>query len=408
MINFSLDLKTRIYFGNGSIKNLKTELKPYNKLLLLTGSGSVKKHGIYDAVISELAGIEIFELSGVKPNPSVDSVYEGIEICRKNNIEFILAAGGGSVIDAAKAIAAGVVFEGDVWDLFTDNSKFKGAIKTGCILTIAATGSETNKNSIITNEKTCEKLGLRHDGLRPEFAILDPTYTYTLPPRQTAAGVADIMAHVFEQYFSNTKDAFMTDRISEGILKTCIKYGPVVMEDPKNYEARAEIMWASTIALNGLLSCGKETDWASHMIAHELSAFYDLNHGTALAILFPNWMRQVADYPQRLEDGHCPSGTPFNADNQVLDEPRLWKFRDYAVNVWGLSPKMNERELAEMAINKTREFFNSLGLPSCLSQVDINDEHFEKFVETLIRRGRTGTFKKLDKEDLISIYRRSL
>ena len=384
MLNFSLDLKTRIYFGKGSVENLKTELKPYNKILLLTGSGSVKKYGVYDAVTSELEGIEVFELSGVKANPTLDSVYKGIKTCRENGIEFILAVGGGSVIDAAKAIAAGVVYDGDVWDLYLDNTKFTGAIKTGCVLTIAATGSETNRNSIVTNEKTCEKLGLRDDRLRPEFAVLDPTYTYTLPPRQTAAGIADTMAHAFEQYFSNTKDSYLTDSLTEAVMKTCIEFASTVKANPKDYEARAEIMWASTIALNGLLTCGKETDWASHSIAHELSAYYDLTHGVALAILFPNWMKQV------------------------LDEGRMWKFKNYALNVWGLSPEMSDMALAETAIAKTREFFNSLDLPNSLSQVNINDEQFDKFAENIIKRGRTGTFKKLDKEDILTIYRRSL
>ena len=386
MNNFSLNLKTRIHFGKGSVSNLKSELQGYKKILLVTGSGSVKKYGIYDDVINIISkiSIEIFELSGIKPNPSIDSVYKGIEICRKNNIEFILALGGGSVIDVAKAVAAGVVYKGDTWELFLDDSKVKSALKTGSILTLAATGSESNKNSVITNEKTKEKLGIRNDCLRPQFAVLDPSYTFTLPVIQTAAGVSDIMAHVFEQYFSTPKDAYLTDRISENVLKTCIKFGPVLLKEPENYEARAEIMWASTIALNGLLSCGKVTDWASHMIEHELSAYYDLNHGVGLAILFPNWMKQV------------------------MDESRLWKYRDYAVNVWGLSPELNDFELANAAIDKTRNFFDSLNLPNRLSQVNIDDKYFEIMAENVIKRGNRGNFKILDKEDIISIYRMSL
>ncbi|OGI04373.1 MAG: butanol dehydrogenase [Candidatus Melainabacteria bacterium GWF2_37_15] len=379
MINFSFSLKTQIYFGGGCISNLRQEMKPYSRVLLVTGSGSVKKFGIYDEVVKELEGIEIFELSGVKPNPTLDSVYQGIEICRKNNVEFILALGGGSVIDAAKAIAAGVVYQGDVWELFLDNSKFTGALNTGCILTIAATGSESNKNSIITNELTKEKLGLRRDELKPQFAILDPKYTYTLPEKQTAAGIADTMAHAFEQYFSPTKDSYLTDRMAESVMKTCIKFGPVLLNEPENYEARAEIMWASNIALNGILSCGKDTDWASHMIAHELSANYDLTHGIALAILFPNWMEQV------------------------FDETRKWKFEEYTVNVWGLSASE-----AKTSIIKTREFFNSLNLPDTLTKVSIDGQYFEQFAENVVRRGRTGSFKNLTKKDIISIYRRSL
>ncbi len=386
MINFSLNLKTRIHFGKGAISNLKEELNPYKKILLVTGSGSVKKYGVFNAVMEKLTAEkkEIYELSGIKPNPSINSVYEGIKICKENNINFVLALGGGSVIDTAKAIAAGVIYNGDVWDLFLDGSKLTETLKIGTILTIAATGSESNGNAVITNEKTTEKLPIRDNRLRPEFAILDPTYTYTLPPIQTAAGVADTMAHVFEQYFSPTKEAFLIDRISEETLKTCIKYAPIALKEPENYEARAEIMWASNIALNGLLSCGKITDWATHMIDHELSAYYDLNHGIGLAILFPNWMKRVAD------------------------ESRLWKFRDYAVNVWKLPSSMSDRELAEIAIKKTREFFNSLNLPSTLKEVNINDEYFEIMAENVVRRKTNGNFKVLNKEDIIEIYRLSL
>lgn len=386
MLNFALHLKTRIHFGKGAVENLRNELKPYKKVLLVTGGGSIKKYGIYDKVMSEIsaARAEAVELSGVQPNPTLDSVHKGIELCKANNVEFILAVGGGSVIDAAKAIAAGVVYGGEVWDIFLDGSKFKGALPIGCILTLSATGSETNGNSVVTNEKTMEKLPIRQQGLRPEFAILDPTYTYTLPEYQTTSGIADIMAHAFEQYFSPEKDTYLTDRMTESIMRTCIHYAPIVLKNPEDYEARANIMWASTIGLGGLLSCGKLTDWATHMIAHELSAFYNLTHGVALAILFPNWMKRVAD------------------------ESRLWRFRDYAVNVWGLSPELSDKELADGAIAKTREFFNSLGLPATLSQVNINDERFEIMAKNVVRRGSRGSFKVLDEEDVVAIYKMSL
>lgn len=386
MLNFSLDLKTRIHFGKNSITKLKKELAPYKKVLLTLGSGSVRKFGIYDAVIKELSqtGVEVFELWGVKPNPSVDLVYEGIEICRENGVDFILALGGGSVIDTAKAIAAGVVYSGDVWDLFLDESRITKALDTGAILTLAATGSESNRNAVVTNEKTKEKLGIHQDCLRPQFAVMDPSYTFSLPPVQTAAGVSDIMAHVFEQYFSATKDSYLTDRISESVMKTCIKYGKVLLKDPENYEARAEIMWASTIALNGLLASGKLTDWATHMLEHELSAYYDLNHGIGLAILFPNWMKHV------------------------MDDSKLWKYREYAVNVWDLPADMSDLELAEASIQKTGEFFKSLNLPSTLTEVGIDDKYFEVMADNLVKRGKLGSFKVLDKNDIISIYKMSI
>lgn len=386
MQDFSLQLKTRIHFGKGSIRQLREEVKGYSKVLLVYGGGSVKKNGVYDNVINELKQINtvIFELSDIKPNPEIDKVYTGIEVCKENDIQFILAVGGGSVIDTAKAIAVGVEFEGDIWELFVDETRITKAIKTGAILTLAATGSETNRNSVITNDRTKEKLGIHHDCLRPEFAILDPAYTFSLPPVQTAAGIADIMSHVFEQYFSPTKDAYLTDRMSENVLKTCIKFGPVLLKNPENYEARAEIMWASTIALNGLLAAGKQTDWVTHMIEHELSAYYDLNHGIGLAILFPNWMKHVAE------------------------DQRYWKFRDYAVNVWDLSPALSDEELCKTSIKKTREFFNSLNLPSKLSEVGVNDEYFEIMAENIVKRGKVGSFKVLNKENIMDIYKLAL
>lgn len=386
MLNFSLELKTKIFFGKNSIKNLYPETINYKKILLVYGGGSIKKNGIYDAVINELKSPdrEIFEISGVKPNPSLDSVYEGIKICKDNDINFILSVGGGSVIDVAKAIAAGVVYDGDVWEIFLDESRIKNALKTGVILTLAATGSESNGNSVITNEKTKEKLAVHTNYLRPKFAILDPSYTFTLPTSHTAAGISDIMAHAFEQYFSPTKDSYLSDRLSEAVLKTCINYAPILMKEPENYEARAEIMWASTIALNGILACGKLTDWACHMIEHELSAYYDLNHGIGLAIIFPNWMKIV------------------------MNKSNLWKYRDYAVNIWGLPADLSDRELADASILKTRDFFNSLNLPSTLTEVNIDNKYFEIMAENIVKRKTRGNFKILDKEDIVEIYKLSL
>lgn len=387
MINFSLQLKTRMYFGKGCIENLENEVSAYNKILLVYGGGSIKENGIYQDVVDRLAEkkVEIFELDGIKPNPSVESVREGIKICKDNDIPFILAVGGGSVIDAAKAMAAGIKYNGDIWDLYLDDSKVKEALPIGVILTLSATGSETNGNSVVTNEKTRQKLAIHNDCLRAQFAILDPSYTFTLPAVQTAAGISDIMAHVFEQYFSPTKDAFLTDKISESILKTCIKFGPVLLKEPENYEARAEIMWASTIALNGLISAGKISDWATHVMEHEVSAFYDLNHGIGLAILFPNWMKYVAD------------------------DERLWKFREYGVNVWDLDPTLSDKELAELSIQKTKDFFKSLNLPTTLAEVNIDKTYLEDMAENLsVRCGTLGNFKVLGKKDISIIYKLAL
>lgn len=386
MINFSLQLKTKIHFGKNSIKELSNELKNYSKILLVYGGGSIKRNGIYQNVINELKknNTEFFELSGIKPNPSLKSVYEGIKICKENNIEFVLGVGGGSVIDASKAIAVGVKHQEDIWDLFLDESKIKYALPVGTVLTLAATGSETNKNAVVTNDDTKEKLGIHHDCMKPQFAILDPSYTFSLPQNQTSSGIADIMAHVFEQYFSPTKESFLTDALSEAVLKTCLKYGPIALKDPENYEARAEIMWASTIALNGLLTCGKITDWLTHMMEHELSAYYDLNHGTGLAILFPNWMKEVAN-----------SNT-------------YWKFRNYAVNVWHLDSNKSDEELCNESIHKTREFFNLMNLPSSLKEVNIDNKYFNDMVHNLVKRNKTGSFKQLGADEIMRIYQSSL
>lgn len=325
------------------------------------------------------------ELSGIKPNPRLKSVYEGIKICKKEKVNFILAAGGGSVIDASKAIAAGVKYKGDVWDFFTKGIKPAGALPVGTVLTLAATGSEMNGNAVITKEDTRRKLAFGSPVIRPVFSVLDPEYTYTVNKYHTAAGVVDIMAHIFEQYFSRTKAVDVQDRIAEGLLKVCIKYGPVVCENPRNYNARANILWAGSLALNDLIGEGKEEDWASHAIEHELSAIYDISHGAGLSIVVPNWMRHV------------------------LSSKTVKKFVDYGINVWDIEKNRSEINIANEAINKTREFFNSLGMPSNLSKVSITAEYFEDMAKNALRDwGRIGSFKKLSEEDIVQILNTSL
>lgn len=388
MLNFKHHIPTVIYFGKGQIQALGRELsRRAKKILIVTGQGSVKRYGIFDDVIEEVkkARIGYVELSGIKPNPRLKSVYRGIEICRNESVDLILAVGGGSVIDTSKAIAAGVKYNGDVWDFFTKDISPQDALPAGAVLTLAATGSEMNGNAVITKEDTQRKLVLSSTVVRPAFSILDPEYTYTVNKYHTAAGIADIMAHVFEQYFSHTPSAYVQDRIAEGLLKVCIHYGPVVCESPRDYDARANILWAGSLALNDLIGEGKVSDWASHSIEHELSAIYDISHGVGLAIIIPNWMRYV------------------------LKKNTAKKFVEYGINVWDIDRNRDEMDIAVEAIDKTRQFFDSLGMPSKLSEVNISNERFQDMARNaIISHGQIGSFMQLSEKDIIQILTMSL
>jgi len=386
MNNFWLSVPTDIYFGKGQISMLGKVLSKsgIKKVLLAYGHGSIKRNGLYDDIVEELNAhsISFVELEGIDPNPRISTVREGAEICRKNGVEFIVAAGAGSVIDCCKAIAAARYYSGDPWDFFIRKASVKKTLPICTVLTLAATGSEMNGGTVITNEETKEKLSTGSMKMKPRFSILDPCYTFSVPENQTAAGIADIMSHVFEQYFSYPQSAIL-DYMSEAVLKTVIKYGPLAIKEPGNYEARAQIMWAGTIALNGLLGSGKDGDWATHLIEHEISAKYDITHGTGLAILTPHWMRKV------------------------LDDNNVDKFADYGKNVWGITEN-DVWKTANTAIDKTAQFFNSLGIPSKLTDLGINDEKFEEMAHSALKYNNIGRFKSLSKEDIIEIYRNSL
>ncbi|EJP6471129.1 iron-containing alcohol dehydrogenase [Clostridium sp. L74] len=387
MLNFNYSIPTKIFFGKSQISVLGEQIKKYgSKVLLAYGGGSIKKNGIYDKVIEILKNnhIEFVELSGIDPNPRVTSVREGVKLCRENNIDFILAVGGGSTIDCSKVIAASYYYEGDPWDIVIKKAKINKLLPIGSILTLAATGSEMDSGAVISNMDTNEKLGVGHPSMAPKFSILDPEYTFTVPKNQTAAGTADIMSHIFEAYFSKTKDAYIQNRMAESILKTCIKYGKIAVEEPENYEARANLMWASSLAINGLLSYGKSEPWSVHPMEHELSAFYDITHGVGLAILTPNWMKYVL------------------SDENVND------FYEYGVNVWNINSDENKYEVAKKAINKTREYFNELGIPATLKEVGINEEKLEQMARAATRNGDLGGFKPLNTEDVLNIYKLSL
>ena len=294
MNNFRFYAPTDIRFGKGQADCLPEELGKYGKrILMVYGGGSIKRSGLYDKLRKLLKNFEIFELPGIEPNPKITSVRKGAEICKKEQIDVILAVGGGSCIDASKNIACGAFYEGDPWDLVLDRTKITEALPLAVVLTICATGSEMNNGAVISNEETNEKLEMGADVLYPKLSICDPTYLYTLPSAQTAAGTADIMSHVLEQYFQPCDTAWLTDRLSEEVLKTCIRYCPAALGEPENYEARANLMWASTLGLNHILTAGKGGAWSCHPMEHQLSAFYDITHGVGLAILTPAWMRYV-------------------------------------------------------------------------------------------------------------------
>lgn len=386
MQNFECSLSTRILFGKDQIVNLSGEISKYGKrVLFIYGGGSIKKFGLYDEVIRILKEADIFytELSGVKPNPRITSVKKGVKLCRENKLDFILAVGGGSVIDCAKAIAAGFYHDGDPWDFFTGKASVSNALPIGSILTLSATGSEMNGNSVISNAETVEKLPIASPLLKPQFSILDPCYTFTVPRNQTAAGTADIFSHICEQYFSQVKGTFVQDRISEALFKICINYGPRAIREPQNYEARANLMWASALSLNGLLGFGKVSDWATHCMEHAVSAVYNVTHGVGLAILTPFWMEYV------------------------LDETTQWKFVEYALNVWGVEGSDDE-EIARTGIERTRDFFSNMDIPGSLSEVGVEKFRLSELVEKACVGGEIGNFKKLKKEDVRKIFENAL
>lgn len=390
MENFTFHSPTKIIFGIGSEAKVGNEVKLNglgSKVLLHYGGGSIKKTGLYEKVVASLqaAGVEFAELPGVQPNPRLSLVREGIRICRENNLTGIVAVGGGSVIDSSKAISIGVPYEGDVWDFYAGKAAAKTTLPVGAVLTIPAAGSESSKNSVITNEDGWYKRGYGNDLMRPKFAVLNPELTFTLPAYQTACGVVDIMAHVMERYFTNTQDVELTDRLCESTLKTVIHNAPLVLQQPDNYAARAEIMWASTIAHNGLLGTGRLEDWASHAIEHELSAIYDVAHGAGLAVIFPAWMNYVGRQNCR-------------------------KLAQFAQQVWGVdSYAGGETAIAAEGIAKTREFFKGLGLPVTLQELGINAERLEEMAKKAVKSGtHVGNFVKLDVGNIVEIYRSAL
>ena len=383
MENFTFQNATRIVFGKGTEAETGKEAARFSRRVLLHfGSGSIRKSGLYDRVCASLksAGVDFVELGGVKPNPRLSLVREGIRLCREHRLDFVLAVGGGSVIDSAKAIGIGVPSDGDVWDFYLKKRKVNEMLPVGVVLTIPAAGSEASNGSVITNEDGWYKKDAGGECMRPKFAIMNPELTYTLPPYQTACGAADIMAHVMERYFTRVPSVDFTDRLCEATLRTIIENVPAALAEPEDYDARAQIMWASTIAHNDLLSTGRVGDWATHMIEHELSGIYDVAHGAGLAVTFPAWMKHV-----------------YKNDVQ--------RFARFAVNVWGVEPRFDwpERTALE-GIGRTKNFFRDIGLPTSLPELGVKDDRFEEMARKATADGPLGNFVKLGAADVVSIY----
>ncbi|KYG27912.1 iron-containing alcohol dehydrogenase [Priestia endophytica] len=390
MENFTYHNPTKLIFGKNQLNVLSEELKNYGKnILLVYGGGSIKRNGLYDKVISLLNDAEasIFELAGVEPNPRLSTVRKGIEICQNEKIDFLLAVGGGSVIDCTKAIAAGASYDGDVWDIINKKVTATKALPFGTVLTLAATGSEMNPDSVITNWETNEKYVWGSEVTHPKFSILDPVNTFSVPRDQTVYGMVDMMSHVFEQYFHNVKNTKLQDRMCYSVLQTVIETAPKLLEDLESYEHRETILYSGTIALNGTLQMGYFGDWASHTIEHAVSAVYDIPHAGGLAILFPNWMRHTID--------------------QDVDRMKRLMTNMFEIESEGKTDK----EIVLEGIDKLSAFWSSLGAPSRLADYNIGDDRLEEIAEIAAREmehGGFGNFKKLTKEDVLSILHASL
>ena len=390
MDNFNFYAPTYFAFGRESEKKTGRLVKRFggSKVLVHYGGGSVKRNGVLDAVLNSLKeeGLEYVELGGVKPNPRSGLVYEGIELCRREGIDFILAVGGGSAIDSAKAIAAGAVYEGDFWDFYSKDMSVRNALPVGTVLTISAAGSEGSPDTVITHENGMLKRGASGEALRPRFSVLNPEFTCTLDAYQTACGVTDIMAHVCERYFTNTKNVETTDRLCEAVLKAVITEAPKIIHNLTDYEARANLMWAGMIAHNNIVGVGREQDWASHGIEHELSALYDVAHGAGLAVIFPAWMTYVMNHDVN-------------------------RFAQFAVRVWDCDMNFANPELTALeGIKRFKEFLRSIGMPTNFRELRAEEKDIPRMVETLgvTEERRIGRFVPLSPKDVENIYRLAL
>ena len=384
MNSFIYDIPVKVYFGKNQLCHLGEELCKYGKRVLLAyGSGSIKKSGLYDAVIAEMekAGLEVYEISGIAPNPRIESVRDGAKICKEKRIDVILAVGGGSTLDAAKWMAAGACVDHDPWDFFSKWAPVEKALPLVTVLTLAATGSEMDCGGVISNLETRDKIGRMEPPLLPKVSFLDPTVTYSVSKYQTACGSADMLNHILEVYFTMDKDLYMLDCFMEGMMKTIIKYTPVAMADPTNYEARANLMWTSSWAINGFITGGKQHEWSCHPMEHELSAIYDITHGLGLAILTPRWLT------------YC------------LDETTVSKYVQFGTNVFGIDPNLEPMEIAKKSIEMLSDFlFHTLELDDTFTKVGIRKEDFPVMAKKACMGGVLPGFKPLDQRDIERIF----
>ncbi len=388
MLNFDFYSPARILFGKGTESQIGGLLKPHaGKVLVHYGGGSIKRSGLYDRVMESLksSGLAVVELGGVEPNPRLSLVHEGIALCRREKVELVLAVGGGSVIDSAKAIAMGVYYEGDVWDMYQQGKEIEKALPVATILTIPAAGSESSGDTVITNEAKKLKYGYGSPRLRPLLSVMNPELFFTLPKEQIAAGVADMMSHVFERYFTNTTHTDLTDGLCETVLRTLMKNAPLALANPEDYDAWCELGFGGTVAHNGLVGMGRQQDWACHDMEHELSALYDVTHGTGLAVLTPAWMRYVY------------------RDNVNM-------FVQFAVNVMGVQGSYRDPEAIVLeGIARLREFFRKMGIPGTLSELGIGEDRLEEMAKKATKaafgkENPLGGLKKLYWQDVLAIY----
>ena len=361
MHNFSFQNPTRIVFGKDQLQQISKLVPPGSKVLLTYGGGSIKQNGVYQQVVQALDGFDWQEFSGIEPNPSFETLMRAADLVRREKIDFLLPVGGGSVIDGTKFIAAAAVFAGDAWDILAKGAKVTSAIPLGCVLTLPATGTESNGNSVVTRYETQQKLSFSSSLVYPQFAILDPTVTFSLPPKQVANGVVDAFVHVMEQYMTYPVNAPLQDRFAEGILHTLIEQGPKALSQPDDYDVRANVMWAATMALNGLIGQGVPQDWATHMIGHEITALYGLDHAQTLAIVLPSLLQQ-----QRAQ--------------------KRDKLLQYGRRIWQLQHQDEER-LIDETIAHTRAFFEQMGVPTRLADYGIKADAVDKLTAALQANG---------------------
>ncbi len=384
MNNFEWSFETKVIFGQNSESKVGNECIKYGKKALIVRSNGahMETSNLMPTIRESLHNnnIEFIELYGIVPNPTIDKVREGVAICKKENIDMILAVGGGSVIDTAKAIAAGANYDGDVWDLFTKNIEIKNVLPIGVVVTIAAAGSEGSIGAVITNPETNSKYDILTPLIRPKFAILNPALTLSLPNYHTFCGVVDILAHAMERYFTNTKNVELTDRMGEALMKTVVNNGLKLVQNPKDYDARSEIMWASTLSHNGLLDTGRNSCWASHMIGTELSAYYNVAHGASLSVIIPSWMKYV-----------------YKED--------VARFARFATEVFDVKYDKDNLELTALkGIDAIIEFFKAMNMPTTMKELEIlDDSKFEAMATQATRFGNIGCIKSLDKNDIINI-----